>query len=191
LIVLHPFAPFITESIYQQLPGHLASIYQELYPSVVVLGVVDESYDLLQSMITDIRSFKVNHQLPPNANLKIAIHTNNPSVMKAILPYVERFSFSSVMEASTKDHNLTSMTSYLYPTGKMFVEQLIDPIKLKTQLNATLNHLTSEIKRAESMLANPRFIEKAPKEKIQEEKDKLALFKKQLLETKEKLKQVG
>jgi valyl-tRNA synthetase len=191
LIVLHPFAPFITESIYLQLPGHLASIYLELYPSPLVLGQVDESYGLLQAMITDIRSFKVNHQLAPNANLKIAIHTNHPAIMQAILPYVERFSFSTVIEASTKDSNLTSMTSYLYPQGKMYVEQVIDPVKFKTQLTETLAHLTSEIKRAQSMLANPRFIEKAPQEKIKEEKDKLALFEKQFLETKEKLKKVG
>jgi valyl-tRNA synthetase len=103
----------------------------------------------------------VNHQLPPNANVKIAIHTNDPSVMKAILPYLERFSFSTVMEAISKDSNITSMTSYLYPQGKMYVEQVIDLIKLKAQLTETIAHLTSEIKRAQSMLANPRFIEKA------------------------------
>jgi valyl-tRNA synthetase len=96
-----------------------------------------------------------------------------------------------VMQATAKDANLTSMTSYLYPQGKLFVEQLIDPIKLKTQLTATLAHLTSEIKRAESMLANPKLIEKAPQEKIKEETDKLDLFKKQLIETKEKIKKIG
>jgi valyl-tRNA synthetase len=111
--------------------------------------------------------------------------------MKAILPYLERFSFSTVMEAISKDSNITSMTSYLYPEGKMYVEQVIDLVKLKAQLTETIAHLTSEIKRAQSMLANPRFIEKAPQEKIKEEKDKLALFEKQLLETKEKLKQIG
>ena len=83
------------------------------------------------------------------------------------------------------------MTSYLYPQGKMYVEQVIDPVKLKTQLTQNVAHLTSEIKRAQSMLANPRFIEKAPQEKIKEEQEKLALFEKQLLETKEKLKQIG
>jgi valyl-tRNA synthetase len=157
----------------------------------LVLGVADESYGLLQSMITDIRSFKVDHQLPPNANLKIAIHTNHPAVLQAILPYVERFSFSTVIAARATDTNLTSMTSYLYPQGKMFVEQVIDLLKLKTQLTATIAHLTVEIKRAQSMLANPRFIEKAPQEKIKEEQEKLALFEKQLLEAKEKLKQIG
>jgi valyl-tRNA synthetase len=191
LIVLHPFAPFISESIYLQLPGHLASIYLELYPSPLVLGNVDESYGLLQAMITDIRSFKVNHQLAPNANLKIAIHTNHPAVLQVILPYVERFSFSTVIAARATDTNLTSMTSYLYPQGKMYVEQVIDLLKLKTQLTATIAHLTVEIKRAQSMLANPRFIEKAPQEKIKEEQEKLALFEKQILEAKEKLKQIG
>jgi valyl-tRNA synthetase len=80
LIILHPFAPFITESIYQELPGHLPSIYQELYPSALVLGPADESFGLLQAMITDIRTFKVDHQLPPNAPLKLMIQTKLPLV---------------------------------------------------------------------------------------------------------------
>jgi valyl-tRNA synthetase len=37
------------------------------------------------------------------------------------------------------------------------------------------------------MLSNPRFLEKAPAQKIKEEKDKLALYQRQYDETKAKL----
>jgi valyl-tRNA synthetase len=83
------------------------------------------------------------------------------------------------------------MTAYLYPQGKLLVEEMIDPVKMKDQLQKTLPFLESEIKRATLMLANPRFLEKAPKDKILEEKNKLELFEKQLREAKEKLKLLG
>jgi valyl-tRNA synthetase len=191
LIMLHPFAPFMTETIYQQLPGHLASIYLELYPQVLVLGDQEESFTLLQAMIKDIRAYKVNHQLPPNASLKLSIHTNDEALKEVIKPYVERFSFSTMMPLDVSIPLTPTMSSYLYPAGKLVIEEMIDPLKMKASLTALLGTLTAEIKRAEMMLANPRFIEKAPPQKIKEEQDKLALYQKQYLETKEKLTKLG
>ena len=79
------------------------------------------------------------------------------------------------------------MSSYLYAKGSMVIEELIDPIKMKAQLTQTLNELVAEIQRAKQMLSNPRFLEKAPTQKIKEEKDKLALYQRQYDETKAKL----
>ncbi len=191
LVILHPFAPFITESIYQQLPGHQASIYQELYPNVLVLGPTDESFGFLQAMISDVRTFKVDHHLPPNAPLKLMIQTKLSTIQSAILPYLERFSFSQVMDANQIKDTPSTMTAYLYPQGKLLVEEMIDPVKQKEQLQKTLVFLESEIKRATQMLANPKFLEKAPKEKILEEKNKLDLFEKQRRDAIDKLKHLG
>ena len=187
LIILHPFAPFITESIYQQLPQHQASIYMELYPTNMVLGQEDPSFTLVQNMISDIRTYKVDHQLPPNAKLKLSIAAQDDHVYNTILPYIERFSFSSVQKLTTNQIKTSTMTSYLYPKGSMVIEELIDPIKMKAQLTQTLNDLVAEIQRAKQMLSNPKFLEKAPPQKIKEEQDKLALYQRQYDETKAKL----
>ena len=191
LIMLHPFAPFITEAIYLQLPQHLASLYLELYPQPIPLGQVDVSFSMLQTMIGDVRAYKVQHQLAPNAALKLALDTDQPALAKAITPYLERFSFSQVTTLDRSAVMTPTMTSFVYPHGKLVVEMVIDPQVMKTQLSATLNHLDAEIKRAELMLANPRFVEKAPPQKVKEEKDKLTLFKKQRTETKLKLDSLG
>lgn len=186
LIILHPFAPFITESIYQQLPDHLASIYLELYPTRIILGDLDESFSVLQSMIRDIRAFKVEHQLPPNAPMIIAIDMAQASIKQTITPYLERFSFSRIVSAEAIG-DPTGWTSYIYPFAKMTVKERIDPAQLKIQLNQEMSYLQSEIRRAESMLANPKFIEKAPPQKIKEEQEKLALFVKKIEELSKKL----
>lgn len=187
LIILHPFAPFITESIYQQLPRHQMSIYMELFPSVMMLGQEDSSFTLVQNMISDIRTYKVDHQLPPNAKLKLNITTQDDKVFDTILPYLERFSFSSVVKIVGNQVKTPTMTSYLYAQGTMVIEELIDPLKMQTQLKQTLEHLAGEIQRAKQMLSNPRFLEKAPPQKIKEEQDKLALYQRQYDETKVKL----
>ena len=187
LIILHPFAPFITESIYQQLPQHQASIYMELYPTSMVLGQEDPSFTLVQSMISDIRTYKVEHQLPPNAKLKLSIAAQPEQIYNTILPYIERFSFSTVQKLPVNQVKTPTMSSYLYAKGSMVIEELIDPIKMKAQLTQTLNELVAEIQRAKQMLSNPRFLEKAPAQKIKEEKDKLALYQRQYDETKAKL----
>jgi valyl-tRNA synthetase len=191
LIILHPFAPFITESIYMQLPGHLNSIYLEPFPNLLVLGESDASFSLLQAMIQDIRAYKVNHQLAPNATLKLAMVTMSDSMTATIKPYVERFSFSTVAALDPLMTVTPTMTSYLYPNGKLVIEEAIDPVQMKATLIKTLTMLNEEIKRAETMLANPRFLEKAPPQKIQEEQAKLALFLKQKQETLDKLATLG
>jgi valyl-tRNA synthetase len=191
LIMLHPFAPFITEAIYLQLPQHLSSLYLELYPQPIPLGQVDVSFPMLQTMIGDVRAYKVQHQLAPNAPLKLALYTDQPGLAKGITPYLERFSFSQVTTLDPSSTMTPTMTSFVYPHGKLVVEIVIDPLVMKTQLVATLYHLDAEIKRAESMLANPRFVEKAPPQKVKEETDKLTLFKKQRIETKLKLDSLG
>ena len=43
-------------------------------------------------------------------------------------------------------------------------------------LNNEINKLTGEIKRCEGMLNNPNFLNKAPSNKIEEEKGKLANY---------------
>jgi valyl-tRNA synthetase len=189
--MLHPFAPFISETIYLQLPGHLDALYMERYPAMLVLGENDATLTLLQAMITDVRAYKVNHGLAPNAALKLAISTSTSTLSATIKPYLERFSFSQVTDFNDQLPLTPTMTSYLYPLGRMVIEELIDPVKMKAQLVEQLAMLESEIKRATMMLANPRFLEKAPPQKVKEEQDKLALYQKQFTDTKAKLASLG
>ncbi|MEF3693341.1 MAG: hypothetical protein V3569_04105, partial [Acholeplasmataceae bacterium] len=65
---------------------------------------------------------------------------------------------------------------------------LIDPEKEKEALLKQKENLEQEIKRSESLLNNQKFIEKAPKEKLENEKEKYASYQKQYDVVLEKLK---
>ena len=54
---------------------------------------------------------------------------------------------------------------------------------MNSRLNKEKQRILNEIARSEGMLSNARFLEKAPAQKVQEEKDKLA-------ENQQRLKQV-
>ena len=67
---------------------------------------------------------------------------------------------------------------------------LVDVAKEKERLTKEQARLEGEIKRASGMLANERFISKAPKEKVEEEKAKLAKYTETLEQVKERLAQL-
>ena len=59
---------------------------------------------------------------------------------------------------------------------------------LSCKLEETKKKLLSEIARCKGMLANPNFTNKAPKEKVQAEVDKLANYEKQFAEVEKSIK---
>ena len=60
----------------------------------------------------------------------------------------------------------------------------------KNRLESEIKRLESEVARGEKMLSNPGFINKAPQAKIEQEKEKLANYKKMLEDTKTRLAQI-
>ena len=67
------------------------------------------------------------------------------------------------------------------------IEGLIDKEEERMKLLAEKKRLEGEVKRCEGMLANERFISKAPPAKVQEEKDKLEKYRQMLEKVEESL----
>ena len=72
----------------------------------------------------------------------------------------------------------------------MPAEGLIDMEEERNRLESEMKRLESEVARGEKMLSNPGFINKAPQAKIEQEKEKLANYKKMLEDTKTRLAQI-
>ncbi|MBR4314712.1 MAG: hypothetical protein IKP66_07375, partial [Lachnospiraceae bacterium] len=63
-------------------------------------------------------------------------------------------------------------------------EELVDTAKEKLRIENELKRVESEIARAKGMLANEKFVSKAPQQKIDEEKDKLNKYEQMLVDLK-------
>ena len=68
------------------------------------------------------------------------------------------------------------------------LDALVDVNEEIKKLEETKKKLLSEIARCKGMLANPNFTNKAPKEKVQAEVDKLANYEKQFAEVEKSIK---
>lgn len=189
IMMIYPFSPFITEEIYLNLPKHKESIMLEDYPSYEK-KYVNKKYDkkgtLLKDIIEQIRVYKVNNKLAPNAKLDLKLKSNED--INDLLPYIKRFSFANTLDLVDQDVN--NSTSIILDDVTIFILDNTNKEDVLNNLNKEYERLKSEIKRSENMLSNPNFLNKAPKQKVDLEKEKYEKYKLQIQEIEEKLKKI-
>lgn len=170
LILLFPFAPFISEEIYQHLPNSRKSLYEESYPSTQTYLYdfkTDKGIQLVQSLIDAIkviRNFKASNGLQPNAKLNITFIGSKDDFDK-IKDYLERFSFSTISFSQDKSESAISFSQFSLSI-KADEKEADEIIKKRIEV------LKKEIERSEKMLNNPNFLAKANPSIIEKEKTK-------------------
>ncbi len=185
ILMIYPYAPFVSEEMYLSLPGHLDSIMLETYP-VYERKLLDKKASdqvaILLAMIKDIRNYKSSHGIAPNAKVKLAVSPREPFAGSG--EYLTRFAFASSYEIRPE---ALEGSPFLYPGCEMVVEEDVDPEVLRKRLSEQQDSLHFEIARSEKILSNPGFLQKAPKAKVEAEQTKLAQNKAMLVTLEEKL----
>lgn len=169
LVVLFPFAPFISEEIYSYLPKHKNSVYEEEYPLDYGFEYDEKDIDVALSLrraIKEIRNHKSQLSLAPNAPIELVFFGEKKAYDMAF-PYLKRFSFASSITLSDVKRD-----DYIYFPS--FALALIDKEDSDTseRINKSIEFLKNEIARSEKMLSNQNFISKAKPEKVAAEKEK-------------------
>ena len=79
--------------------------------------------------------------------------------------------------------------SIVVPDATVYLplEELIDFEQEIERLTKEEDKMNKEIKRAQGMLSNPKFVDKAPADKVQAEKDKLEKYTQMLAQIQERL----
>ena len=180
ILMIYPYTPFIAEEIYLNLPHHKESIMLDSYPEVeekYFNDLAEEEINSMISMIKDIRAFKVNNNLAPSSKVRLYLFHNEKNFdFNIIIPYLTRFGFAEEIIIDQKEkQNLSS----IYFLGQMFIEENLSNEELIKKINDKISFLDNEINRCKKMLNNPGFVNKAPKEKIELERKKLAQFEKE------------
>ena len=190
ILLIYPYTPFIAEELYCSLPTHLESIMLESYPKydeALVDDSKDYQVDLLFNLIRDVRNYKIENKLAPNANLDLSLLLKE-EMFDGFLAYLKRFSFSEV-KLLNKDQHVDG-ESHIYNEAELYIASNVNKAELLAKLDKDIEALNNEIKRCENMLNNPNFINKAPEAKIALEREKLAKHQENLqvlLEKKKKL----
>lgn len=169
LVILFPFAPFITEEIYSYLPNHKKSIYEESYPSEFGFQYRKEDIDLALSLIESIRvvrNHKSENGMAPNADISLSLEAKKEDFDR-VHPYLARFAFSSNVSLSEKPLE----DSVILPSFNLKIMD-IETAETKARKEKRIAELKREIERSEKMLSNPNFLSKANPKKVEEEKAK-------------------
>jgi len=187
ILMIYPYAPFVGEEMYLSLPEHKESICLESYPEFAkdfLSPKAVASFRLLEGMIKDLRNFKSEQGLAPNAPVKLVITPKEP--FKGFGDYLGRFSFAQAI-AFAKESPVGGHP-FLYPGHSLSVEEAISREELLKKLTDQKKTLQFEIDRSTKMLSNHGFTSKAPAEKIRLEQEKIEKNQSLLSAVEERLK---
>lgn len=177
--MLHPIVPFITEEIYQSIPHEKESISIETWPEPLNIASSDEEemFDQILDMISAVRIERQKANRAPSYKLPITIVTKNTTLFNVLndnVEYLNKFLNPSELNIYNDPVSVEKMAvvvlkdlTILIPTDK-----LIDKEAVKQDLLKEIERLKNELERSKKMLSNKKFVEHAPAQKVQEEKDK-------------------
>ncbi len=192
LKLLHPFMPFLTEKIYKELTDEKESIMLEKWPEIkdnLCFEEEEKNVEIIKSIIVNIRNVRANMNVVPSKKTNLIFVTKQyRKLIEETLETLKKLGFAENIQIQEDKSNIPSNAISIISEGiEVFIpfEELVDVEKEIIRLNEEKARLEAEVRRASSMLANKGFVEKAPKDKIEEEEAKLEKYK-EMLETVEK-----
>ena len=194
--LLHPMMPFITEEIYQHLPGTEKSIVISKWPEYNEARFSPEqesNMEIVMEAIKSIRNIRAEMNVVPSRKAKVLIIATDEKVKSAIEAgsiYFERLaSASEVLLISQKTQIPEGAVSVVIAGAEIFLplEELVDMDKEKERLNKEKENLEKEIQRVSGKLSNQGFVAKAPPNVIEEERAKQAKYQEMLVKVLQRL----
>ena len=180
LKLLHPFAPFITEEIFQVLTeGKEGGLIVSEWPKEVNVSLEGANeFENIMEIIKGIRNTRQEMEVAPSKkiNIYLNIEDNNKYMIEQSKSYIEKLAGVSNIEYTTENIDKASVIITKVATIQIPLGELVDIAVEIERLEKELKTVNSEIKRAERMLANEGFVAKAPAKLIENEKAKLASY---------------
>lgn len=198
LKLLHPIMPFITEEIYTKLYNNDESIMISKWPEYdnnLNYEKEIQAVEELKNIIIGIRNIRVQRNVHPSKKSKLIFVTSDlKETVKDSEPWLLKLGFGSEIQVKDNKEEIPQNAMVVLANGVelyMPFEELVDIVEEKERLQKEKERLQSEIQRATKMLSNPGFVNKAPAEKIQEEKDKKAKYEDMLVLVESRLLEIG
>jgi valyl-tRNA synthetase len=181
LRLLHPFMPFITEEIWQKLPGVQGSVMVAPYPEpdeALLNPAAEAELRLLMETITAIRNLRGEMNVPPGTQVDVFLQSNAGPVIEAL----RRHWRSLTLLAKLKNLHFNAASGPPAAAAKSVVEAveiylplagIIDFSEEERRLTKEIDKLSKDLSGAQRKLTNEDFLAKAPAEVVAKEKDKL------------------
>jgi valyl-tRNA synthetase len=182
LRMLHPFMPFVTEEIYHLLPGVKESVFlNDLgWPEPIIMLINDDlekDFEIVQSVIGAIRNIRAEMDVPPGKKADVLIHAADERIVEILNKQKAQLIILGRVEHLTNDTSVKKpplSASSVTPYGEIYIPlaDLIDLNSERLRLEKELDNQTKYLDRIKKKLSNFDFLERAPAEVIEAEKEK-------------------
>ena len=170
LTLWHPYMPFVTEAIWQEVYGEEHMLMVTKWPTVAA-GESTSDFDTLKNVITGIRSLRSSYGVSPSQELDIYI--GESAVLSENGEVLKRMTRTGTIGAVSDKPD--GCVGFVESGVEVFVAfaGLVDFEKEKGRLQTEIDGVAPYIKAQEKKLANKGFVDNAPAEVVAEEKAKL------------------
>ncbi|BBO80534.1 valine--tRNA ligase [Desulfosarcina ovata subsp. sediminis] len=174
LVILHPFAPFVTEEIWHSLPGTEGSIMRASWPETLTPGDDPDAEAQMQTVmatITGIRNVRGEMNIAPSTALEVVVQPEDPQIGDAIeknrdlIVNLARLSDIRV-DASVQRPKAAATVLIDGATVFVMLEGIIDFVQEQARLEKEIGKLSKELSGMNRKLGNEDFLKKAPPEVV-------------------------
>jgi valyl-tRNA synthetase len=179
LRLLHPFVPFVTEELWQRIPPEGPYLATASWPTpdrARIDADAEREMEALQAVVVRIRSLRAESNVDAARRIEVILHGMEPGVAallereRALLATLARASRVEVVDRIDPGllaaRGVTGSVEIAIPLGG-----LLDVAAERSRLAKELAKIDSEVAERERKLGNARFVERAPAEVVQKERD--------------------
>ena len=194
--LLHPFMPFITETIWLALPHEGETVMLSQWPTYseeLHFQAEEAQMEILMESIRAIRNRRAEMNVPPSKKAQVYVVTENEtcqSVFRDGEACFLKLAYSSALSiADTAPVDAAKMVSVVTGDVQMYMpmNELIDFEKEKARLNKEKAKAQKDLSFIEKKLGNPGILKKAPEQVVEGERIKAAKLKEQIAKLDESL----
>jgi valyl-tRNA synthetase len=200
LRLLHPVVPFITEELWQKLPGRRADEVLAVAPwPSFKPELVDTDLDLqflrVKQVVEEIRSIRAEYKVPPKTRLRASITPRGRDERRVFEAESETIRRLAQLDELSFDGGAKRVGAYaVFGDGsEVFValENAIDVQQECRRLSGELTRLDRQLTGLSGKLANQQFVARAPAEVVAKEREKERAWRDQRQVLADKLKSLG
>ena len=198
LRLLHPFMPYITEELWQRLPGdkRLHSAYEGAEPTVMLTAYPEAHAELIDEiaesemqaiieLISRVRNIRSEMNIKPAERIRIVVASRSETLGRVFESAREQIArlvrASEITVGDRLDAPKASARAVLTGGAELAVplEGLIDFEQERRRLQREQEKLQAESAKLEAQLGNPNFVSRAPVERVNEVRERIAAIAQQ------------
>ncbi len=184
LKLLHPFMPFVTEEVWQLLPGTRESIMVAPFPEVSSDGIYEKALadmEILMGVITGIRNIRGEMRIPPSTLVHVVMDVpdeDRQRVLQENLSHI--YTLAKVEKLSLLSHVPKPEASATAVLGDVqihvLLKGLLDFEEEKRRIRKEIKKLEKDLTLSSRKLSNADFLEKAPAKIVEAVREKVNIL---------------